>query len=104
MRCGDNSSFLTRSKPAAVRSLRTTSARPRSSPSGDFAAVIDLALRLSTRCATANRRGGDPTQRLLNAVVLDEVPVHDGRVVDAAYKEPFDLLCSSLVRSSNTAM
>lgn len=65
---------------------------------------MDLALRLGTRCATANRRGDDRTQRLLNAVVLDEVRVHYGHDVDTAYKEPLDLLCSSLGQSSNTAM
>ena len=61
----------------------------------DWQEVVDLALRLSTRCATAYRRAGDRTRRLLNAAVLDEVHVRDGHVVDAAYKEPFDLLFSS---------
>ena len=63
---------------------------------------MDLALRFSTRCATAYRRGGDRTRRLFNAAVLDEVHVRDGHVVEAAYKEPFD--CSFLRRSSNTTM
>ena len=57
--------------------------------------VMDLAFRLSTRCATAYRRAGDRTRRQLNAAVLDQVHVRDGHVVDATYKEPFDLLCSS---------
>ena len=61
----------------------------------DWQEVIDLALRFSTRCATAYRRGGDWTRRLFNAAVLDEVHVRDGHVVEAAYKEPFDLLFSS---------
>ncbi len=61
----------------------------------DWQEVMDLALRFSTRCATAYRRAGDRTRRLLNAAVLDEVHVRDGHVVDAAYKEPFDLLFSS---------
>ena len=47
-----------------------------------------------TRCATAYRRGGYRTRRLFNAAVLDEVHVRDGHVVEAAYKEPFDLLFS----------
>ncbi|MDA8183661.1 MAG: hypothetical protein M0035_04445 [Actinomycetota bacterium] len=60
--------------------------------------VMNLALRFSTRCATAYRRGGERTRRLSNAAVLDEVHVRDGQVVEAAYKEPFDLLFSSPIR------
>jgi hypothetical protein len=56
---------------------------------------MDLALQFSTRCATAYRRGGARTRRLFNAAVLDEVHVRDGHVVEATYKEPFDLLFSS---------
>ena len=61
----------------------------------DWQEVMDLAVRFSIRCATAYRRAGDRTRRLLNAAVLDEVRVRDGHVVDAAYKEPFDVLFSS---------
>lgn len=61
----------------------------------DWQEVMDLALRFSTRCATAYRRGGDRTRRLFNAAVLAQVNVRDGHVVEAAYKEPFDLLFSS---------
>ncbi len=52
-------------------------------------------LRFSTRCATAYHRARDRTRRLLNAAVLDEVPARDGHVIDAAYREPFDVLLSS---------
>jgi site-specific DNA recombinase len=58
----------------------------------DWQEVMDIALRFSTRCATAYRRCGDRTRRLFNGAVLDEVYVRDGHVVDAAYKEPFDVL------------
>ena len=61
----------------------------------DWQDVMDLALRFSARCATAYRRADDRTRRLLNAAVLDEVHVRDGHVVEATYKEPFDLLFSS---------
>ncbi|MDA8356734.1 MAG: hypothetical protein M0Z95_10670, partial [Actinomycetota bacterium] len=61
----------------------------------DWQDVMDLALRFSTRCATAYRRAGDRTRKLLNAAVLDKVHVRAGHVVEAAYKEPFDLLFSS---------
>ena len=57
--------------------------------------VMDLAVRFSTRGATTYRRAGDRARRLLNAAVLDEVHVRDGHVVEAAYKELFDLLFSS---------
>ena len=60
----------------------------------DWQEVMDLALRFSTRCATAYRRGSDRTRRLFNAAVLDDVRVRNGHVVEAAYKEPFDLLFS----------
>ncbi len=60
----------------------------------DWQEVMDLALRFSTRCATAYRRGGDRSRKLFNTAVLDEVHVRDGHVVDATYKEPFDLLFS----------
>ncbi len=58
----------------------------------DWQEVMDLALRFSTRCATAYRRGGDRTRKLFNTAILDEVHVRDGHVVEATYKEPFDLL------------
>ena len=58
----------------------------------DWQEVMDLAIRFSTHCATAYRRGSDRTGRLFNTAVLDEVHVRDGHVVEAAYKEPFDLL------------
>ena len=60
----------------------------------DWREVMDLALRFSTRCASAYRRGDDRTRRLVDAAVLDEVHVRDGHVVEAAHKEPFDLLLS----------
>ena len=60
----------------------------------DWQEVMDLALRFSTRCATAYQRGGDRTRRLFNAAILDEVHVRDSHIIEAAYKEPFDLLFS----------
>jgi hypothetical protein len=58
----------------------------------DWQEVMDLALRFSARCATAYRRGRDRARRLFNAAVLEDVRVRDGHVVEAAYKEPVDLL------------
>ncbi len=58
----------------------------------DWQEVMNLAIRFSTRCASAYRRGSDRTRRLFNTAVLDDVRVRNGHVVEAAYKEPFDLL------------
>jgi len=56
--------------------------------------VMNLALRFSTSCARAYRRASDRTRKLFNAAVLDQVHVRDGHLVEAGYKEPFDLLFS----------
>ena len=58
----------------------------------DWQEVMNLALRFSTSCARAYRRAGDRTRKLFNTAVLDQVHVRDGHVVEAGYKEPFDLL------------
>ena len=58
----------------------------------DWQEVMDLALRFSTRCATAYRRGSDRTRKRFNTAVLHEVQVRDGHVETARYKEPFDAL------------
>jgi hypothetical protein len=63
---------------------------------------MDLALRFSTRCATAYHRAGDRTRRILNAAVLDEVHVRDGRVSMRPTRSLST--CSFLRRSSNTTM
>jgi site-specific DNA recombinase len=60
----------------------------------DWQEVMNLALRFSTSCARAYRRAGDRTRKLFNTAVLDQVHVRDGHVVEAGYKEPFDLLFS----------
>jgi site-specific DNA recombinase len=60
----------------------------------DWQEVMNLALRFSTSCARAYRRAADRTRRLFNAAVIDQVQVRDGHVVEAGYKEPFDLLFS----------
>ena len=61
----------------------------------DWQDVMDLTLRFSTRCATAYHRSGDRTRRLLNTALIDQVHVRDGHIIEAAYKEPFELLFSS---------
>jgi site-specific DNA recombinase len=60
----------------------------------DWQEVMNLALRFSTSCARAYRRAGDRSRKLFNTAVLDQVHLRNGRVVEAAYKEPFDLLFS----------
>jgi site-specific DNA recombinase len=60
----------------------------------DWQEVMNLALRLTTSCARGYRRAGGRTRKLFNTAVLDQVQVRDGHVVEAGYKEPFDLLFS----------
>ena len=74
--------------------LRTIETRQASLDSqlDDWQEVMDLALRFSTRCATAYRRGSDRTRKRFNTAVLHEVHVRDGHVETATYKEPFDAL------------
>ncbi len=60
----------------------------------DWQEVMNLARRFSTSCARACRRAGDRTRKLFNTAVIDQVQVRDGHVVEAGYKEPFDLLFS----------
>ena len=60
----------------------------------DWQEVMDLALRFSTRCATAYRRGSDRTQEAVQRRRARRRTRADGHVVEAAYKEPFDLLFS----------
>jgi hypothetical protein len=64
--------------------------------------AVDLALRFSTRCATAYHRAADRTRRLLNAALLDEVPYEMATSSTRTTRSPST--CSSLRRSSNTAM
>lgn len=56
--------------------------------------VMNLAVRFSTSCARAYRRAGDRNRKLFNTAVLDQARVRNAHVVEAGYKEPFDLLFS----------
>lgn len=58
----------------------------------DWQEIMDLALRFSTRCATAYRRGSDRTRQRFNAALLHQVHVRNGHLESATYKEPFDAL------------
>lgn len=58
----------------------------------DWQDVIGTALRFATRCARSYQRADDRTRKLFNSSVLESVRVRDGHVVEAAYREPFDLL------------
>jgi hypothetical protein len=51
---------------------------------------MNIALRFAMTCARAYRRASDHTRKLYNAAVLDRVLIRDGRIVEAAYHEPFD--------------
>ena len=68
----------------------------------DWQEVMDLALRFSTRCATAYRRGDDPTRRLFHYPVLDQVHVPEGRSSNRPTRSVS--ICSLPCPSSNTTM
>jgi hypothetical protein len=88
--------MLPRNQDRTGAELRTIESRPAvlGASLDDWQEVMDLAVRFSTRWPSACRSGGDRTRRLFNTAVLDEGHVRDGHVVEAACKEPFDLLCS----------
>ena len=54
--------------------------------------VLDIAIRFASDCAGAYRRADDRTRTLFNAAVFEQLLVRDGRVGEARYRAPFDLL------------
>jgi hypothetical protein len=86
-----------------IRSLQRPSSRavPDTSPE-ESQEVVEVALRCSTRSATACESVSDRRRRLADAAALDRVAPWDSQVVDATYTEPsiFPLLC----RNPNTTM
>ena len=72
--------------------------RPSTRSLDDWQEVMDLALRFSTRCATAYRRGSDRTRKRFNAAVLDQVHVRDGHVVEGGLQGTLrhPLLCAEV--------
>ena len=89
-----------RQLPLAHATKRAASSVPaireENPPVDDWQEVMDLAPGFSTSGARAYRRAGDRTRKLFNTAALDQVQVRDGHVVEAACKEPFDLLFSVL--------
>ncbi|HUY85965.1 MAG TPA: recombinase zinc beta ribbon domain-containing protein [Acidimicrobiales bacterium] len=60
----------------------------------DWRHVMDKALSLATNCARTYRCAGERSRKLLNASVLEKVNVVDGKVAEAEFRPPFDLLFS----------
>jgi len=90
-----------------IRSVQQTSSRavPDASPETrlkEWQEALDVALRYSTRSATACQRGSDRRRRLANAAALVRVQLCGSHVVETAYTKPsiFTLLC----RGPNTTM
>ncbi len=58
----------------------------------EWQAVLDIAIRFASDCAAAYRRADHKTRALFNQAVFEQLLVRDGRVAEARYLAPFDLL------------
>ena len=56
--------------------------------------VMNRALDFSTSCSRTSRRAGERSRKQLNSAVFEKVLVRDGKVAEAEYRQPFDLLFS----------
>jgi hypothetical protein len=56
--------------------------------------VLRLAAQIAGTCAAAYARASEKTRRLFNNAVFEGVLVRDGKVAEATFREPFDLLFS----------
>jgi hypothetical protein len=52
-------------------------------------------MRFATNCAKAYARASTQTRRRFNQAVFTRIEVRDGKITDAGYHPPFDLLFSS---------
>jgi hypothetical protein len=51
-----------------------------------------MAIRFASDCGAAYRRADDRTRTQFNAALFEELLVRAGRVTEARYRAPFDLL------------
>jgi site-specific DNA recombinase len=58
----------------------------------EWQAVLDVAVRFAADCSAAYRRSNEKTRALFNQAVFEQVLVRDGRIAEARYLAPFDLL------------
>jgi hypothetical protein len=54
--------------------------------------VLRTAIRFASDCAAAYRRADDRTRPRFNTAVFEQLLVREGRVAEARYRAPFDLL------------
>jgi site-specific DNA recombinase len=54
--------------------------------------VLGMAIRFASDCAAAYRRADDRIRTQFNAAVFEALLIRDGRVAEARYRAPFDLL------------
>jgi site-specific DNA recombinase len=58
----------------------------------EWQAVLDIAIRFAADCASAYRRASGKTRSLFNQAIFEQLLVRDGRVGEARYLAPFDLV------------
>lgn len=54
--------------------------------------ILGTAMRFASNCGKAYARANDKTRRRLNQAVLATLAVRDGKIVEASYQAPFDVL------------
>ena len=59
---------------------------------GEWQEVLNIAIRFTTKCATAYARAPDGTRRRFNQAVFKRIAVRDGKIAEVEYQEPFDVL------------
>ena len=58
----------------------------------EWQAVLDIAIRFAADCTAAYRRANEKTRALFNRALFEQLLVRDGRIAEARYLAPFDLL------------
>ena len=58
----------------------------------DWQGVMETALSLATNCARTYHRAEERSRKALNTAALERANVIDGKVAEAQFRPPFDLL------------
>jgi site-specific DNA recombinase len=54
--------------------------------------ILTLGGQIATKCATAYRKADEPTRRLFNTAVFENITIKDGQIATATHRAPFDQL------------
>lgn len=74
--------------------VNITSARDKLADLAEWQEILTLAGQFATRCADAYRKADEPTRRVFNAPVFEQLTVKDGRIAEISYRPPFDAIFS----------